>query len=230
MLVVSYVIGAISSVFAYIYMFSRKKENGRHWFIAIIIALISGLSFYIPMISKIIKTFPNVNFWNVFAVASLVAWQSTFIFNHTDNLVNYQVATLLFAMIISIICPTFDPSSYYTFCNEEHTDVDVLYIYDDNSSDNLIKKTIHSNTLSATYSFYLISEDGKIFEKTIFENVTTIYPIDNETSPYLEIIVSRDCSGFNPQSQKHYLSTAYTHYNLYIPENCITVIFENQNS
>ena len=230
MLVAFYVISAISSVFAYICMFLRKEENIKYWFSAIILSLLTSLSFYIPMISKIITTFPNINFWDVFAVVSLVAWQSAFIFNHTNNLINYEVAVLLFAMIISIICPTFDASSYRTFCNEEHIDVDVIYIYDDNSSDNLITKTIHSNTLSATYSFYLISEYGKPFEKTIFENVTTIYTIDNGASPYLEIVVSSDCDGFNIKTQKHYLSMVYTHYNLYIPEDCITVIFEKTDN
>lgn len=104
MLVVFYIISAISSVFAYMYMFSRKNANIKHWFKAIIIALLSGLSFYIPMISKIIEAFPNVDFWSIFAVASLFVWQSAFIFNDWNNLVSYWVTAFLFTFTVSLIC------------------------------------------------------------------------------------------------------------------------------
>ena len=230
MLVVFYIISAISSVFAYMYMFSRKKYNIRHWFKAIIISILSGLSFYIPMILKIIESFPNVNFWNVFAVASLFVWQSAFIFNDRDNLINYETAALLLAVTISLVCLTFDTTSYYEACNDEHINVDCIYIWDDNFCDNLIQKTVCVSLRKTTYSFYIVSEDGHPIKKTIPANLTTVYTIDDEESPYLEIIIERDCTGYNTNTQEHSLTIAYTHYNLYIPQDCISVVLEKQNS
>ena len=230
MLVVFYIVSAISSVFAYMSIFSRKKADFRHCFIAIIITLVCGLAFYIPMISKIIEAFPNIGFWSVFAVASLFVWQCAFIFNTADNLVNYEAAALLFTVTVLLICPTFDKTSYRSLCNEEHINVDTIYIWEDNFCDNLIQKNVCVNSRNTTYSFYLVSEDGHPIKKTIPANLTTVYTIDGEDTPYLEIIVSRDCDGVDTKTQKHYLTIAYTHYNLYIPEDCITVVLEKANT
>lgn len=231
MLVVFYIISAISSVFAYMSIFLRKKANFGHWFIAMVITIICGLAFYIPMISKIIETFPNVNFGSVFAVATLFVWQSAFIFNDADKLVCYEIIALLFTFIIFLICPTFDTTSYRIPCYEEHISVDVVYVWDDNFCDDFVTKTIHLGSKPATYSFYVVSDEGHPIEKTIPANLTAIHPItSDETSPYLEIIVDQNCSGYNTKTQEHYLTIGNTHYNLYVPEDCITVILEKQNN
>ena len=78
------------------------------------------------------------------------------------------------------------------------------------------------------YRYYYQLEDGGIKLGQIPANLTTIYYIGSNETPYIEASTTRPCYGYYPKTGKHALSNEYssTIYKLYVPEGSILEIFQ----
>ena len=147
MLVVFYIISAAAGVMASTFF---EKRNLKQWLIATIIAILFGIAFCVPMTKKIIMDLSHPNFWSIFSVLSLIAWQSAFIFNNKRNLFDYEFSFLLLSSFICIFCSSIFYSDYLVGCNTEHVTTEIVSIV---------------TTIDGTKSGESILEDGFVVER-----------------------------------------------------------------
>lgn len=228
MLVILYIISAVSSVFSAIYI---QKRQLKPILIATLIAILTGITFIVTMINKMANNVVELNFWSLFAMFSIVGWISAFLFNHPERIVDYEFCFALMAFVVVMLYPAVFPKYCWETCNEIHYSTEIVFLitsFDETSAE----ETIYGNGYIVNkvyaypsgfmyYYYHYINEDGTPIEDSIPVHLTTIEYIDADKSPYLEIITIRDCSGYNPETGNHSLGFADKSYKLYIPENCI---------
>lgn len=223
MLVVLYIISAVSGVYVAL---SIEEKNYKDWFISTLTAVLTGIAFCVLKINKIVTNMADINFWSVFAVTSLIAWQITFLFNNRQNLVINEIAFALLAFTIYSMC-------YYSereVCTDPHKTIEVISLMttiDDSEAeesvygDGFIVRKVYSSYSSYIYQYYYQLEDGTPVEDNIPVYATEIIYISPDSSPFIEIITIRECSGYYPKTDNHSLGFAKKTYKLYIPENSI---------
>ena len=228
MLVVFYIISAVSGVVASIFI---EKRNLKRWFTATIIAFLFGIAFCIPMTKKIVSDLYHINFWSIFAVLSLIAWQLAFIFNNSKNLANYEFAFLLFSFVIYVFCSSFFYSNYLVTCFDTHVSTEifpiVITIDGTESPENItedvfvVERIMDISSNKFFYQYSIQHENGNISIMQSSEKSTTVVPIADSESPYVEITTTRHCSGYRRETLEHSLTYADKIYILYIPEGSI---------
>ena len=232
MLVIFYIVRALSAVLVPMFF---KRENFKQWVISILVTITTGGGFCLPMIQQILSDIKHIDFGMVFAVSSLIAWQSAFIFLDRENLFNYEVCALLFTLIVCLMVPNLIPFEGWASCDGEHvtvTKTNILTSEDDPSQLNMygegfiVKQIIYVSSNNTTYKFSYLLQDGTQVEKQFPAKYTTICYIETGQTPYVEEKNIRKCSGYNPETKKHFLTTATTNYILYIPEGCVLKEFQ----
>ena len=219
MLEVVFIISAVAGLFAGI---AFRCESIKLWFLFASIAILTGITFVMYV--------PELNLCTIFAIVSLIFWQMSFLFGNWENFVNYEFSFLLFSFVVFVFASTLQFPSRLQKCNETHQTIKVVMIMttlDSGESvyeDDCIILQTHS---SSSYHYYYLQEDGTPIEGTIPVSNTTIVNIGVNDSPYLQIITERECSGYYPDIQKHYLGISHITFKLYIPEGSIQNVSTN---
>ena len=230
MLVVLYIISAVSGVFASIYI---EKEKFKHWLVTTLIAILTGIAFCWCMFNKIANGVIQLNFGSVFSILSLIAWQLAFLFGNYDNIFDYEFAFALFACTICLFYLCIIQPYTRVKCTAQHITKEVVFLvtsFDDSETEENVyggdfivcqsfKNT--TNSKSSSYLYYYQLEDGTPKEGKIPAISTEIEYIGTDESPYLEITIIRNCSGYYPITDIHSLGFGQKTYKLYIPENSI---------
>lgn len=227
MLVLLYIISAISSVLTYVF---EELENFKGRIICFVISILAAIAFCMPTINTIINSFPNVEFWPIFAVSSLILWPFIFISGDIPNAANYIVAAVLLATTLCLLCPAFYPTNNWETCNVEHITTEVVPILTTINS-NSPKENVYGDGFIVRfvsdifsnkfiYQYYKL-ENGIPVEDEFPKKSTTIHYISNTETPYLEITTTMICSGYNPDFDKHIFIGTQKIYNLYVPEGSI---------
>ena len=89
-----------------------------------------------------------------------------------------------------------------------------------------------SGSVSETpvYRYYYQLDDGGLKLGEIPASSTTIYYIEDGKIPYIEVVTSTKCDGYNPEADSHLLSDSTTTYKLYVPEGSILEVFQFDGS
>lgn len=224
MLVVFYIISALSGVIASIFI---ERRDLKRYFIATIVAILFGIAFCVPMINKIISDISHPNLWSIFAVLSLIAWQLAFIFNDSNNWVNYEFAFLLFSFVIYVFCSSFFYANYLVSCFDTHVTTEVFSIVTTIDSIEsvesileegfFVEKITDINSNRAFYQYYLQLENGSYVFQQSSEKFTTVEPISDSETPYVEVITTYHCSGRRKETLEHILNYSDQIYILHIP-------------
>lgn len=228
MLVVFYIISAVSGVIASIFI---ERRNLKRWFKATIFAFLFGMAFCVPMTKKIVSDLYHINFWSIYAVLSLIAWQLAFIFNNSKNWANYEFAFLLFSFVIYVFCSSFFYSNYLVTCFDTHVSTEKFPIVTtidgtespENITENVfvVERIMDISSNRFFYQYYIQHEKGNIIILQSSERSTTIVPIADSETPYVEIITTRHCSGYRRETLEHVLTYSDVIYILYIPEGSV---------
>ena len=223
--IISTVVGLLASIF-----FKTRRFTSH--FICSLIAVLTTVAFCSRMIAKLTSNEIDVNFWSVFAILSLIAWQFAFLFDNGKNIINYEFSFVLLAWTISIFYSSIFNPNCLKICKEDHTTTEVVYIIttiDDSCEsaygDGFIINKVYNSKYNS-YQYYYKLEDGKTEKGSIPANSTIIKNIDVGESPYLEIIITRDCSGYNSETKSHALGFSKKSYILHIPENSILTTYQ----
>jgi len=80
------------------------------------------------------------------------------------------------------------------------------------------------------YRYYYHLDDGGMKLEEIPASSTTIYYIEDDKTPYIEVITSTKCEGYHPEEGSHLLSDSTTTYKLYVPEGSILEVFQFDGS
>lgn len=230
MLVVLYVISAVSGVFSSICI---EKEKFKHWIVTTLIAILTGVAFCWCMFDKLSNGVIELNFGSVFSILSLIAWQLAFLFGNYDNIFNYEFAFALFACTICLLYLCIIQPYTRVNCTTLHITKEVISLMttiDDSETGEsvygdgfIVCQSFRNlaNPNSSSYLYYYQLEDGTPKEGKIPVISTEIEYIGADESPYLEITIIRECSGYYPITDTHSLGFVEKTYKLYIPENSI---------
>lgn len=230
MLVIIYIISAIFSVISAI---CNEKDFFRHRFAATLIAILTGIVFWVSMIHKMANNIIEINFWSIFAILSLIAWHIALLFNNWEHLFDYEFSFLLLTFVMCSLYPVVFPTFTWETCNEVHCSTEIVFLittFDSTSTGEsvygngfIVNKVYDylSYSGNSSYHYYYQLEDGTPIESNIPVHKTKIEYINADESPYLEIITIRDCSGYNSETGIHALGFTEKKYILYVPAGSI---------
>jgi len=227
MLVVLYVISALSGVVSLIF---DNQEKFKEKFICTFIAIVTSLAFCILMIRNIINS-SAMEFWSLFSVFSIIAWQFAFLRNDAENVINYLFCFFLMCIVFSIFEYSFTYSNYVVSCSENHVSTEIVQIvttidgtekgkniYGDGFVVGLVNDPAANKSI---YQYYYRSENGTIIAKEIDVKSTTIVYVENTVSPYVEITSTAECFGYTAETKRHIFIGTRESYILYIPKGSI---------
>lgn len=234
MLAIIYLISAVAGILSYMFGNLRRFKQRM---VSLVISILSAIAFCTLMVNRIMYDFPNLDFWPIFAVLSLILWQFACISGDIFYGIDYIIVAGLLSTTLCLLCPVLYPSNNWEKCNIEHRETEIVPIittinnYSSTEGvygDGYIIRCIHDiSSNKIIYQCYRF-ENGTKTQSEFPSESTTIHYISNNENPYLKITTSKNCSGYNPDFNQHIFESYERMYDLYVPEGSVFNILSSE--